>query len=58
MKIKYIEEFAIKILMALSLLTVLGFVVGIIYTIFHQLHMSLIATHMILLDWHRRDCFS
>lgn len=36
MKIKYIEEFAIKILMALSLLTVLGFVVGIIYTIFHR----------------------
>lgn len=36
MKIKYIEEFTIKILMALSLLTVLGFVVGIIYTIFHR----------------------
>lgn len=36
MKIKYIEEFAIKILMVLSLLTVLGFVVGIIYTIFHR----------------------
>ena len=36
MKTKYIEEIAIKVLMAVSLLTVFGLVAGIIWTIFHR----------------------
>lgn len=36
MRTKYIEEIAIKVLMAVSLLTVFGLVAGIIWTIFHR----------------------
>ena len=36
MKSKYLEEFVVKILMGISLLTVFGFVAGIVYTIFHR----------------------
>lgn len=36
MKSKYIEEIIVKILMALSLLAVVGFAVGIVYIIFHR----------------------
>ncbi len=36
MRTKYIEEIAVKVLMAVSLLTVFGLVAGIIWTIFHR----------------------
>lgn len=36
MKSKYIEEIIVKILMALSLLAVVGFAAGIVYTVFHR----------------------
>lgn len=36
MKSKYIEEIIVKILMALSLLAVIGFVASIVYTVFHR----------------------
>ena len=36
MKSKYIEEIIVKILMALSLLAVVGFAASIVYTIFHR----------------------
>ena len=36
MKSKHIEEFVVKIVMGLSLLTVFGFVAGIVWTIFHR----------------------
>ena len=36
MKSKYIEEIIVKILMALSLLAVVGFAAGIVYVVFHR----------------------